>query len=196
MTTTAFVQSGRNESAARRRVLDTATRLFYAEGVHAVGIDRIIEEARVAKATFYNHFPSKDELVRAYIEEQDQLGRAATSRLARLPPRETIFAIFARIGEAALQPGYRGCPFLNAAAEYPDPANPVRRAVDDHRRWFRDLLRGLLLADGHQDPVRTADILVILDAGLLISGEFDDPAELPAIIRDAVARVLDFVAKP
>jgi AcrR family transcriptional regulator len=189
---TVLVQPGRNESAARRRVLDAATRLFYAEGVHAVGIDRIIDEARVAKATFYNHFPSKDELVCAYVEEQDRLGRAAISQLPKQPPRNTIFAIFARIGEAALQPGYRGCPFLNAAAEYPDRTNSVRRAVDDHRRWFRDLLRGLLIADGHQDPDRTADILVILDDGLLISGEFDDPAELPAIIRDAVTRALDF----
>ena len=67
-------------SAARRRLLDTATRLFYAEGIRAAGIDRIIAEAGVAKATFYNHFPSKDDLVLAYIEEQDQLGRKPSRR--------------------------------------------------------------------------------------------------------------------
>jgi AcrR family transcriptional regulator len=181
----------RRESLARRRVLNTATSLFYAEGVHAVGIDRIIAEARVAKATFYNHFPSKHELVRAYIEEQDQLGRAAVAQLPERPPREMVFAIFDRYGEAARQPGYRGCPFINATAEYPDPASSVRKAIDDHRRWYRDLLRELLAADGHPDPARTADILVVLGDGLLVSGDLDDPAELPALTRDAVTRVLD-----
>ena len=181
----------RRVSEARRRILDTATSLFYAEGVHAVGIDRIIAKARVAKASFYNHFPSKDELVRAYIEEQDQLGRAAIGQLLGQQPHETVFAIFDRISAAALQPGYRGCPFINAAAEYPDPASPVRQAIGDHRRWFRDLMRELLIADGHPDPIRTADILVILDDGLLISGHVDDPTELAALTRDAVARVLD-----
>jgi AcrR family transcriptional regulator len=179
------------ESEARRRVLDTATRLFYAEGVHAVGVDRIIAEARVAKATFYNHFPSKDELVRAYIEEQDRLGRAAVARLPDQPPRQVVFAIFERIADAAREPGYRGCPFLNAAAEYPDPASPVRKAVDDHRRWNRDLLRELLAADGHRDPAGTADVLVVLGDGLLVSGELDDPNQLASLTRDAVTRVLD-----
>ena len=79
-------------SVARRRLLDTATRLFYAEGIRAAGIDSIIAEAGVAKATFYNHFPSKDDLVLAYIEEQDQLGRAATSALPSQSPREMIAA--------------------------------------------------------------------------------------------------------
>ena len=177
-------------SPARRRVLDTATGLFYAEGIHAVGIDRIIAEARVAKATFYSHFPSKDELVRAYIEEQDRLGRAAIAELPQVSPRETMVAIFDRIGEAAHHPGYRGCPFLNAAAEYPDAANPVRQAIDDHRRWFRNLLRELLVADGHPDPVSTADILVVLWDGLLVSGHIDGSAGLATLARDALTRAL------
>jgi AcrR family transcriptional regulator len=186
----ATVDERRSTSHARRRVLDTATRLFYAEGVHAVGVDRIIAEAGVAKATFYNHFPSKDELVRAYIEEQDQLGRQAVARLPDQSSREKVFAIFRRIAEAAREPGYRGCPFLNAAAEYPDPASTVRKAVDDHRRWNRDLLRDLLAADGHPDPARTADILVVLGDGLLVSGDLDDAGKLAGLARDAVARVL------
>ena len=182
--------AGRPESGPRRRVLETATRLFYAEGIHTVGIDRIIAEARVAKATFYKHFPSKDELVRAYVEEQDRLGRAAAAELPAQPPREMVFTFFDHLARAARQPGYRGCPFLNAAAEYPDPASPVRKAVDDHRRWNRDFLQGLLNAAGHPDPTTTADILVLIGDGLLVSGELDDPSDLPALIRDAVARVL------
>src|SRR5690242_4292069 len=100
-------------SLARRRLLDTATRLFYNGGIHAVGIDRIIAEAGVAKATFYKHFPSKDELVVAYLDEQDRLGRAAVAALPKRPPREMVAAILGRISDAATAGGWRGCPFLN-----------------------------------------------------------------------------------
>ena len=181
----------RRESEARRRILDTATALFYADGVHAVGIDRIIAEAGVAKATFYHHFPAKDELVLAYIQEQSRLGQAAIVALDHRPPRDIILAIFDLIADAAAKPGYRGCPFINAAAEYPDPASPVRQAIDRHRRGKRDLLRRLLKEDGHDDPDRTADYLTVLGDGLLIASELDEPAHLRAFIRDAVTLALD-----
>jgi AcrR family transcriptional regulator len=184
------VSSANHTSPARRRVLDTATALFYAEGVHAVGIDRIIAEAGVAKATFYHHFPAKDELVRAYIQEQSQLARAAATRLNRRSPREALLGIFGQIADAARQPGYRGCVFLNAAAEYPDPASPVRQAIDAHRRWKRGLLRDLLAEDGCRDPERTADILTALSDGLLVAGHLDKPATFRQLIRDAVTTVL------
>ena len=177
-------------SAARQRILETATRLFYSEGVRAIGIDRIIAEAAVAKATFYSHFPSKDDLVRAYIEEQDRIGQVTLGALAKGSPRESLFAVFDTIGEAAVQAGYRGCPFLNAAAEYPDPATPVRQAIDKHRRWHRDLLRRLLAETRHLDPDVTADILVALWDGLLVAGHVDDPSRIRLLARQAVAGVL------
>lgn len=177
-------------SAARQRILETATRLFYSEGVRAIGIDRLIAEAAVAKATFYSHFPSKDDLVRAYIEEQDRIGQVTLGALAKGSPRESLFAVFDTIGEAAVQAGYRGCPFLNAAAEYPDPATPVRQAIDKHRRWHRDLLRGLLAETSHLDPDVTADILVALWDGLLVAGHVDDPNRIRLLARQAVAGVL------
>src|SRR4051812_237735 len=89
-------------SSARTRLLDTATRLFYAEGIHAVGIDRIIAEAGVAKATFYNHFPSKDDLVLAYVQDQDRIGREAVAALPNQTPRKMIAAVMARISAAAV----------------------------------------------------------------------------------------------
>jgi AcrR family transcriptional regulator len=175
---------------ARRRLLDTATRLFYQGGIHAVGIDRIIAEAGVAKATFYKHFPSKDELVLAYIEEQDRLGRAAVAALPKQPPREMIAAILGRISDAAIAGGYRGCPFLNAAAEYPDPTSAVRRAIAARRAWYHDSLRKLLTADGDPAPSVTASLLVALSDGLLESAYMDDPEEIPVLVREAVARLL------
>jgi AcrR family transcriptional regulator len=178
-------------SPARRRLLDTATRLFYERGIHAVGIDRIIAEAGIAKATFYNHFPSKDDLVVAYIEEQDQLGRAAVAALPKQPPRKMIAAIMGRISEAVVAGPWRGCPFLNAAAEYPDPTSSVRRAIDARRSWYHDSLRALLAADGDPAPSVTASLLVALSDGLLESAYLDDPEKVPALVREGVARLLD-----
>jgi AcrR family transcriptional regulator len=185
------ISESRRESPARRRVLDTATALFYAEGVHTVGIDRIIAEAGVAKATFYHHFPAKDELVRAYVEAQSRLGQAAIAQLGGRSPRATLLAIFDQIADAAELPGWRGCPFLNAAAEYPDPASPVRQAIETHRRWKRDLLVELLTQDGHPTPDRTADILTALSDGLLVTSHLDKPPNLRTLIHTAMTAVLD-----
>jgi AcrR family transcriptional regulator len=179
----------RTAGPARVRLLDTATRLFYAEGVHAVGVDRIIVEAGVAKATFYHHFPTKDELVRAYLREQSETQRAKAVQLTQASPRDAVLAIFDSIGEVGRDPTYRGCPFVNAAAEFPDPAHPVRQAVAEHRQWFRDMLRDLLVAADYSDVDRTVDILVALKDGLLVGSDLDNPAAQSAV-RDAVARIL------
>lgn len=183
-------QTDPGASAARRRLLDTATRLFYAEGIRAVGIDRIIAEAGVAKATFYNHFPSKDDLVLAYIEEQDRLGREATSAFPGQPPRKMIAAILGRISDAAVAGDFRGCPFLNAAAEYTDPESPVRQAIDARRAWYHDILRKLLAADGDPTPSVTASLLVALSDGLLEIAYLDDPKSVPALVKEALNRLL------
>lgn len=184
-------RSSPDASLARRRLLDTATRLFYERGIHAVGIDRIIAEAGVAKATFYKHFPSKDDLVLAYIEEQDRIGRAAVAGLPKQAPREMIAAIMGRIDDAVTAGGWRGCPFLNAAAEYPDPVSPVRRAVDARRTWYHDTLRQLLAQDGDPVPSVTASLLVALSDGLLESAYLDDPQSVPGLVKQAVVRLLE-----
>ncbi|WP_181786351.1 TetR/AcrR family transcriptional regulator [Streptomyces phytophilus] len=178
------------KSPARSRVLDAATRLFYADGVHTVGVDRIIAEAGVAKATFYHHFRTKDDLVAAYLTDQCRRQQQAAEALAGGPPRATVLAVYDHIAEAGAGPGFRGCPFINAAAEYPDPDHPVRRAVGDYRRWFRGLMRDLLAADGHPDPARTADILLVLRDGLVVGSDLDDPGELRKLTREAVERAL------
>jgi AcrR family transcriptional regulator len=177
-------------SPARRRLLDNATRLFYAEGIHAVGIDRIIAEAGVAKATFYNHFPSKDDLVVAYVEEQDRLGREAVAALPKQPPRKMIAAMLGRISEAVIAGPWRGCPFLNAAAEYPDPDSPVRRAIDARRVWYHGMLRQLLAEDGDPAPSVTASLLVALSDGLLEIAYLDNAKDVPALVREGLDRLL------
>lgn len=183
-------QADPGASTPRRRLLDTATRLFYAEGIRAVGIDRIIAEASVAKATFYNHFPSKDDLVLAYIEEQDRLGREAASAIPKQPPRKMIAAILGRISETVVTGDWRGCPFLNAAAEYPDPKSPVRQAIDARRAWYHGVLRKLLAADGDPAPSVTASLLVAVSDGLLEAAYLDGAKGVPALVTEALKRLL------
>lgn len=156
-----------------------------------MGIDRIIAEAGVAKATFYNHFPAKDELVRTYVEAQSALGQAAIEGLRPRSPRAMLLAIFDQIADAAELPGWRGCPFLNAAAEYPDPASPVRQAIETHRRWKRNLLVELLTQDGNAAPERTADILTALFDGLLVASHLDKPPNFRTLVQVSLTTVLD-----
>src|ERR1700760_2809534 len=107
--------------SARERLLDAADELFYEEGIHIVGIDRVIERAGVAKASLYSTFGSKDELVRAYLAGRAEARHQRIARhLARhTAPRDRVLAIFDALDEAIQTPGYRGCAFVNASAEGP-----------------------------------------------------------------------------
>jgi AcrR family transcriptional regulator len=179
----------RRESPARRRVLDAASSLFYAEGIHAVGIDRVIAEAGVAKATFYHHFPSKDALVCAYLEGEDARIRKLMAP-AGDTPEDRVLWVFDALGQATCGPGFRGCAFINAAAEYPDPHHPVRRVVAGHRAWFHGVLRDLLAVGDHPDAARTATMLMMLRDGLVVGGGLDGTTEARELIRTAVSRVI------
>jgi hypothetical protein len=101
-----------------------------------------------------------------------------------------IAAIMGRISEAVVAGGWRGCPFLNAAAEYPDPRSPVRQAIDARRAWYHDSLRKLLAADGDAAPSVTASLLVALSDGLLETAYLDDPKGVPALVAEALERLL------
>lgn len=173
-------------------MLTTARALFYAEGIRKVGIDRIIAYAGVAKATFYYHFPTKDDLVCAYLEEHSRSERALTQRIeaAQTDPTAKIFALFDVITEVGCGPGFNGCPFINAAAEYPDKRHPVQQVIGEHRRWFRGLLYDLLVAAAHPDARRTATMLTVLRDGLVVGSDLDDPAEIRRFAQTAVERIL------
>ncbi|TQS39598.1 TetR/AcrR family transcriptional regulator [Cryptosporangium phraense] len=178
-------------TSARDRILDTATALFYADGIRGVGIDRIIAEAGVAKATFYHHFPTKDALVCAYLTGMhDREVAALASVPAGTDPGELVLFIFDALGELACGPGFRGCAFVNAAVEYPDPASAVRAVVADHRRWFARVLRDQLAAAGHPAPETTARMLVTLRDGVVVGAQLDDPALVRATLRESVTALI------
>lgn len=167
-------------TAARTRLLDTASTIFYAEGIRHVGVDRIIAEAQVTRATFYRHFPSKEDLVLAHVEQRDQQIRSAVTEAFRTStdPETLLIMMMAGIAEEICGPGFRGCPFINAAAEYPDPDHPVRQAVQAHRSWFRQTVMNLVVAAGCPDSEHTTASLVLLRDGAMAGGDLDDPASV------------------
>ncbi|MFD8689883.1 TetR/AcrR family transcriptional regulator [Streptomyces sp. NPDC059651] len=170
-------KGGGSTSAARARLLDTATRIFYAEGIHSVGVDRIIAEAQVTRATLYRHFTGKEELVLAYLAQADRGIRAGTEAALTdgQSAADAVRAISRFITGGIQGPGFRGCAFLNAVAEYPDPAHPIHRAVLAHRQWFLDTVTELLAQVGDQPADEAGRHLVMLRDGAMAAGCLFDP---------------------
>ncbi|MEV8100594.1 TetR/AcrR family transcriptional regulator [Kitasatospora sp. NPDC085879] len=171
----------------RERLVQAASRLFYYEGVRAIGVERLIAEAGVTKATFYRHFAAKDDLVVAYLLTKDAYYKEVAEPLAAAyPPAEAIDLIFEAIAEHARERGFRGSPFLNAAAEYPDADHPVRRLVTSHRDWIRSLFQNLLARLGHTAPESAAGALLMLYDGAMAAGYLDDSTAAHKTLLDAV----------
>ncbi|MDQ0942316.1 TetR/AcrR family transcriptional regulator [Streptomyces sp. V1I1] len=181
-----------SRSSARTRLVTAAADMFYAEGIHSVGVDRLIAAAGVTKATFYRHFPSKEDLVIEYLRLRDAEIRSQVAHTtAEIPdPREAFAAVVEWLADEVCGAGFRGCPFINAAAEYPDPAHPVRLLITGHRTWFRGAVADLLRAAGHPDPVPAAASLLLLRDGAMVGGYLDGDE-----VRDTMIRTADELLK-
>jgi AcrR family transcriptional regulator len=178
--------------SARERLLTTATRLFYGEGIHTVPVDKLVTEAGVTRATFYRHFPAKEDLVAAYLDDMDQRIRAGIAAATEGKTAEdALHAVLGFFGEQTCGSGFRGCAFINAAAEYSNPRDPVRVAVAAHRQWFRDTVSRYVSELGLPDPEYTVAVLVLLRDGAMQAGELDDPQAVRATLHRAVQNVLD-----
>ena len=179
--------------SARERLLAAAEELFYEEGVHTVGIDRVIERAGVAKATLYSVFGSKAELVRAYLEQHnatwhERLIEQVTARYAG--PRERLLGVFDVLGERFTEPDYRGCAFVNASAET-RPGSLVEHASDVARAWVVDLFADLARQAGVAEPGPLARQLALLYHGASLSARMDRDLTAAASARAAAATLLD-----
>ena len=184
-----------NEARAtppRERLLRIADELFYARGLHAVGIDEIIEKSGAAKATLYAHFPTKDDLIAGYLRQRSvQWREHMTARLAEAPasPIERIDAVFAILADGCGTRGFRGCPFINAAVEYPDPRHPASLAGSEHRQWILGLFRSLVVEAKIRQPDRVAAQLALLYDSAMVGTQMNRNPAAAAHARD-VARVL------
>jgi AcrR family transcriptional regulator len=184
-------------SSMRDRILQAATSLFYENGIRATSADRVIEMVGITKVTFYRHFRTKDDLVVAYLEQRAAWERGAVeqARVSGGGARGALHLIAQGIGGESCKPGFRGCPFINAAAEYADPGHPVRTVVDTHRRWFHEAMARILGDVDVPDRALAADELVMLRDGAMVSGYLSDPervtATLDAGYRAVLARTSD-----
>jgi AcrR family transcriptional regulator len=179
--------------SARDRLLAAADELFYAEGVHVVGIDRIVERAGVAKASLYSTFGSKDELVRAYLENHF---RRRQSRIARIlaehtTPRARILAVFAEVEGLLAGSAFRGCRFISAAAEA-RPGDAGEVVAEEYRAWLWSLFTDLAEAAGARDAKQVGRQLFLLYDGAAVAARMDEDRDAAAkAVRSAVLALLD-----
>ncbi|ATO16240.1 TetR family transcriptional regulator [Micromonospora sp. WMMA2032] len=177
---------------ARDRILETAFRLFYAYGPRGVGVDTVIAESGVAKATLYKHFPRKDDLVLAYLDKVDLAWSGALRDAAREAgddPRAQLVGMFDALGGACRREGYHGCAFINTAAESP-AGSPVHARTVAHKNAVRAWVTDLARQAGAAEPELLARQLTLLLDGGLAGGVLDgDPAVADAAKRSAHALI-------
>ena len=182
----------RPPAPSKIKILGVADDLFYNEGIHTVGVDRIIGSAKVTKATFYKHFRSKELLIVAYVTGRDRVVRQFfTDAEARGDdPKTIIRELTDAIAAEAARPSFRGCPFINAAAQFSDSEHPVRVAVAEHREWYSRTIEDLFRRMQHPTPGDAADDVLLARDGALGGGHVGDPVAANAALHRSVDRIL------
>jgi AcrR family transcriptional regulator len=177
---------------AKARILDAADDLFYSEGIHAVGIDRVIARAGVAKGSLYYSFTGKDDLVSAYLAHRHGTWaeRVSAGIAAHTDPRDRILAVYDVLATLFAQPDYRGCAFANATAEAA-PGSVEAHAATTFRAWVHDLFRTLATDSDAADPKRLADTLVLLYDGAVATSHMDKAPDAARTARQTAELVLD-----
>ncbi|MFI4852338.1 MAG: TetR/AcrR family transcriptional regulator [Gimesia chilikensis] len=180
-------------SSARKRIVETAERLFYAEGIRAVGIDRVIAEAGVAKMTLYNHFASKDDLVLAvlkYREEQFDLyikQRMMEHQSAGLKPLRAFFAALKDWFEC---PDYRGCAFINATSELADSNPAATEFCAGHKRRFKQQLTDIIIESEGDQAAAVAPAISFLVEGAIVTSVSERNSEAAKIAEAAAFQLI------
>jgi AcrR family transcriptional regulator len=162
-------------ACVRDRILATARDLFYREGSRAIGVDRIVAESGVAKTSLYRWFPSKDDLITAFLVEEErerwQSWDQNAARFSGASPLEELRGIFIGLEHRIANVSYRGCPFLNAVTELPDPAHPARAVCQRVTAELRQRLLSLVTRVGVRNPQQVSDQLTLLVEGAFASGQ-------------------------
>lgn len=185
--------------SARKRILDTAADLFSQQGYRAVGTDTIIEQAGVAKMTLYRHFPGKNVLICAYIEQTIENFWAWFDHvIAQHPdsPREQLIAIFEGLATTVAEPTFSGCSCLSAAIEFPQLDHPAHRLALQHKQEVQARFQDLSARAGAQQPVMLATQLLLLMNGLLMQGRMEGPADFILSMTQATRALIDAQLDP
>ena len=186
-------RSNTRKSDARRRIVETAERLFYADGIHRVGIDRIIAEAGVAKMTLYNHFASKDDLILAVLEYREEkidnlfstsVERHVEDGMSRLE------AFFAALQEWFESPGFRGCAFINATVELADGDHPASRFSAQHKDRFHAMIRDFIVEAAGSKAASVAPAVALLVEGAIVTAVMEGSSAPAGVARDAAMAIV------
>ncbi len=180
------------KSNVREKILDAAFALFYKGGIHATGVDRVVEEAGVTRMTLYRHFPSKHELVLAVLNRRDQQWmdwfRSRIETLAATP-QERLLAIYDALGEWFHQEDFYGCAFINAAAEFSEKEHPAHCIASNHVRAIRDYIYELGLSSGASGAEALSTHLSLIAEGAIVLAHVMGDRECGSQAKEA-ARVL------
>lgn len=176
----------------------TASALFYSKGIRAVGVEEVLSEAGVTRATLYRHFQGKDDLIATYLRAAHadaQAGvEAAVSSASRA--EDQIRAVATSIGSQITSEGFRGCAFLNAAAEFPADEGPALPVVLEHRSWFLQTVTELFARAEAPDPAAAAQHFVMLRDGAMATGCLGAPDEVAAVFYRGIDRMLTVILPP
>jgi AcrR family transcriptional regulator len=184
------------QAQVRDRILETASALFYRRGVRAVGVDLVVEEAGVAKTSLYRHFKTKDDLIAAFLEREDEDFWRCWDNVAQRQQADAKAELEAQltwIGERVGRPNYRGCPQLNVAAEFPDPAHPARAVATAHKNELRRRLKQIAERLHARRPDELASQLALLINGAFVSSQIFSADEATPVLL-AASRALTAAA--
>ena len=181
------------KAAMQERILETAGRLFYGQGIRAVGVDTVVERSGVSKTSLYRLFESKDALIAAVAAEHDRLYWAWWDRVEEQhanDPRALLDALLSGVAKRVERPDFRGCPFLNLATEFPDDNHAGRVIARGNKEKMRSRLATIVAKLGAADPDRTASQLSLLINGAYVTGSLAEPADLKGDLVDAATKLL------
>ncbi|MCC7531653.1 MAG: TetR/AcrR family transcriptional regulator [Candidatus Melainabacteria bacterium] len=178
-----------NKSDTRQRIVETAERLFYAEGMRAVGIDRIIAEAEVAKMSLYNHFPSKDDLILAVLQyREEKFNGMFENLISRHVSKgmDRLGAFFAALKDWFESPGFRGCMFINARVELADAKHPASKFSACHKERFHQMLQTIIEESAGMNSAETvAPAISLLVEGAIVTAVMAQSSESADVAREA-----------
>jgi AcrR family transcriptional regulator len=183
----------------RERILRTAAELFYSHGAHAVGVDLVVERAGVAKTSLYRHFRSKDELIAAFLQAEDEAFWTqwdAIAREHRAGAESQLDAHILSVAERMARPNYRGCPQLNMAAEFSDAAHPARLVAISHKQQLRRRLTDIAERLPVARPRELAAQLLLLLNGAFVSSEVIAAEEAAPVLLAASHALIAAARRP
>ena len=181
-------------NSKRDELVQNALKVFYNGGFNAVGMDRVAKETGVSKTSIYKHFRTKEDLILAALRLRDEQFRNwLVRRIEALAsdPKDRLLAIFDALAEWFREPGFKGCMFVKASAEFQDRSHPIHAASAEHKRILAQYFTDLAANAGASDPEALAQQLLVLKEGAIVMAHLGDPDIVAPATRTAAEAVIN-----